>query len=77
MTNTVAVGSFYPKRGYPDYVEDVDKPLSYRQRKTLEELIFSRVSNPDEIQRRLSQIEGYNFDDGQEMIKDLLFAPLG
>jgi len=62
---------------YPSdyYMGDIDKPISHQQRKTLEDLIQSRIYNPDEVDRRLSEIESYNFTDAQEMIEDLLFAP--
>ena len=63
---------FNHKRNYRD-VYDIDRPMTRHQRRTLEELIYSRISNPDEANRQLNQLESYNFVDAQEMIEDLLF----
>ena len=62
---------------YPSdyYIGDIERPISHQQRKTLEELIYSRISNPDEIERRLTEIECYNFADASEAIADFLLAP--
>ena len=62
---------------YPSdyYLGDIDRPITYQQRKTLENLIHSRVYNPDEITRRINEVENYNYSDAQEMITDLLLAP--
>ncbi len=72
----VAVGSFSFKknRRYMPEHEAEDRPMSNQQRKTLIDLIYSRISNQDEIESRLSQLEDYNFLDAQEVINDFLFA---
>lgn len=74
MTTKTALANFNFKRGYQSY-DDVDRPISHHQRKTLEELIYSRVSNPEEIDRRLAELEGYNFSDASEALDDYLYAP--
>ena len=78
MITKVAVGSnFNFKRNHqcvPDYESEPDRPITKAQRQTLVELIYSRISNPEEIERRLSQIEDYNYLDISEAIGDLLFS---
>ena len=77
MTTKVAVGSFSFKKNrryMPEY-EAEDRPMTNYQKKTLIDLIYSRVSNQDEIESHLSQLENYNFLDAQEVIQDFLFAP--
>lgn len=61
---------------YPSdyYLGDIDRPITHQQRKTLESLICSRIYNPDEINRRINELENYNYSDAQEMITDLLLA---
>lgn len=75
MTTKTAVANFNFKRGYSDYLDDADRPMTRRQRRTIEEFIFSRVSNPEEVERRLAEIESYNYTDALEVIEDFLFAP--
>lgn len=75
--NKVAVGSFNFRENH-QYLSDYDtedRPMTSQQRKTLIDLIYSRISNQDEIESRLSQLEDYNFLDAQEVIQDFLFAP--
>ncbi|MCX6715624.1 MAG: hypothetical protein NT077_01245 [Candidatus Taylorbacteria bacterium] len=68
-----------PRRNniYPSdyYLGDLNKPITHQQRKTLENLIYSRVYNPEEVDRRINEIESYDYNDAQEMITDLLLAP--
>ena len=73
----VAVGSFSFKknRRYMPKYEAEDRAMTSQQRKTLIDLIYSRISNQDEIESRLSQLEDYNFLDAQEVINDFLFSP--
>jgi len=73
----VAVGSFSFKknRRYMPKYEAEDTAMTSQQRKTIIDLIYSRISNQDEIESRLSQLEDYNFLDAQEVIQDFLFAP--
>ena len=74
ITKTMVGGDFNFRRVYPEYiVDDVEKPISKEQRRTLIELIYSRVSNPEEVERRLAEIESYNFADGEEAIGNFLF----
>ena len=61
---------------YNDYPYDLDRPMTRHQRRTLEELIYSRISNPEEQDRRLNEIESYDFSDAQEMIDSLVFAKI-
>ncbi len=75
MNETITSNRFNHKRDYQD-IYDEDKPMTRHQRRTLEELIYSRISNPDEAERRLNELESYNFVDAQEMIEDLLFATM-
>lgn len=83
MTTKIAIATgenFDFKRICPKYFEseeyDVDRQITPQQRRTLENLIFSKISEPAEIERRLSQIESYNYYDCAEAISELLFAPV-
>ena len=83
MTTKIAIATgenFDFKRICPRYFEseedDVDKQITKEQRGTLENLIISKISDPGERDRRLSQIESYNYYDCSEAIGELLFAPL-
>ncbi len=62
-------------RPYPDYSGCMERPMTNQQKKTLEKLIYSRISNPDEVSRRLIEIEDFNFNDASEAITDFLLAP--
>ncbi|MCR4334748.1 MAG: hypothetical protein NUV47_03430 [Patescibacteria group bacterium] len=81
-TNTIAVSGFDgPKKGsyvLPEdyYLCEEERPISENQRKTIIGLIYARIDNPDEIERRCAEIESYNYIDANEAINDLLFAPL-
>ena len=61
---------------YNNYPYDFDQPMTRHQRRTLEELIYSRINNPEEQDRRLNELESYDFRDAQEMIDSLVFAKL-
>ena len=82
MTTKTAIATsddFDFKRAYPEYFEseevDVDRQITKEQRRTLENLIFSKISDLGERERRLTQIESYNYYDCAEAIGELLFAP--
>ena len=79
MTTKVALGNLNFRRHdrhFPERELNLeDKEMSQKQRRTLVELIYSRISNPEEVEGRLSQLESYNFLDAQEAIDDFLFAP--
>ena len=62
-------------RIYPDYFVAEERPITKNQKETLIQLVYSRISNPEEIERRLTEIESYSFEDACEAIKDYMFAP--
>lgn len=75
MNRTITAKSFHNKRNYRNEY-DYDQPMTRHQRRTLEELIYSRINNPEEQDRRLNELESYDFRDAQEMIDCLVFAKL-
>ena len=75
MNKTITSNRFNYKRDYQD-VYNGDKPMTRHQRRTLEELIYSRISNSEEQDRRINELESYDFRDAQEMIDSLVFAKL-
>ncbi len=77
MITKTAIGSLDSRKSSGYFLEyDPGRQMTREQKKTLIGLIYSRVSNPDEIERRLSQIEDYSFLDATEAINDLLFCSL-
>lgn len=75
MNKTITAGDYNFRNGYQDY-ENMDRPMSYHQRKTLEDLIFNRIDNPKEIQRRLSEMESYNYIDAEDMLQNMKYASM-
>ena len=76
MITKTAVGNFgFKSNYYPEYIDETDRQMTSQQRKTLIELIYARIFNPDEIDRRITEIESYNYMDAREAIEDFLFAP--
>lgn len=73
--NRTITGGDYNYRGYLGY-GDTDRSMSHFQRRTLENLIMDRIDNPQEIQRRLSEMESYNYIDAEEMIENLKYAAM-
>ena len=75
MNKTMTADGFNHKRNYRD-VYDLDRQMTRHQRRTLEELIYSRISSPEEQERYLAELENYDFRDAQEMIDSLVFAKI-
>ncbi len=74
MNRTITADD-YNYRGYLGY-DDIDRPMSRSQRRALENLITDRIDNPQEIQRRLSEMESYNYIDAEEMLENLKYAAM-
>ena len=74
MSTKTAAANFNWRRGYPSYEDDVDRPMTHFQRRTLTHLIYGYISHPDEVERRLSEIEDYNFQDAADAIEQYQYA---
>ena len=76
ITKTALASNFNFKRSYPEYYEDdEDRPMSIQQKRTLTELIYSRVANQEEVERRLQEMESYNYNDCRDAIEDYICSP--
>ena len=75
MITKTAISSFGFGRVSPYYPEDFDRPMSDSQRRKLQDIIFSNISNPREVERRLAEIESYDYSDAEEVLADMALAP--
>ncbi len=75
MITKTAVSGFGLSRVSPYYSEDTDRPMSDFQRRKLQDILISNVSNPRELDRRLSEIESYDYSDAEEVLEDMALAP--
>jgi len=72
-TKTVAA-NFNWRKGYQSYEDDVDRPMTNFQRRTLTDLIYGCISHPDEVERRLAEVDGYNYFDAADAIEQYKYA---
>lgn len=75
MITKTAVRGFDFNRCSPYYPDDADRPITPFQKRKLQDFIFSNVSNPREIDRRLKEIETYDYTDAEEVLEDMALAP--
>ena len=57
----------------PDYYENAPRPMTSQQKRTLTDLLCSFISDNNELERKLAEIEDYDFKDACEAIMDLRF----
>ena len=75
MNNTITAGDYNFRKGYQSY-ENLDRPMTYHQRKALENLIYNRIDNIKEVQRRLSEIESFNYVDAEDMLQHMKYSAM-
>jgi hypothetical protein len=73
MTTRTISADYNFRRGYQAY-DDVDRPMTRFQRRTLTDLIYGCISHPDEVERRVAQIEDYDYFDAAEAIEQYQYA---
>jgi SpoVK/Ycf46/Vps4 family AAA+-type ATPase len=78
MSKTINRDFDNPRRNfiYPlDYAIDVNRPMTKEQKKILVELLYSRFTDPDDLEEKLAAIDDtYSYADAAEIIRD--FASL-
>lgn len=74
MTTKTAAANFNWRRNYPSYEDDVDRPMTHFQRRSLTDLIYSCISHPDEVERRVAMIDDYNYFEAADAIEQYQYA---
>ena len=74
MLNTKTKLKDYFSNNYP-YFPNFDIPcnekMTQRQRQTLTELIYSKISDSLAVEERLQELESFSYDDARQSIKEL------
>lgn len=74
MLNTKTKLEDYFSNNYP-YFPNFNIPsaekMTQRQRQTLTELIYSKISDSLAVENRLAEMESFNFEDAKESIREL------
>lgn len=53
---------------YPEYMDNEGRPMTKHQRTALINRAYSGISDPEELDRRLAEIDSYDFNDASEAL---------
>ena len=56
---------------FPNYDTPSCEKMTQRQRQTLTELIYSKISDAIAVEERLQELESFNYNDARQSIKEL------
>ena len=63
--------SFNWNKDYPYSTEvETDREMTNQQRNKLLNYFYTRISNPEEVEERLQEIESFNYADAESVIRE-------
>ena len=72
MITKVRSAEFNWNRNYPYFPSATDskRKMTPQQRKVLTEFFYTKITDPESVEERLQEMEGFNYDDAQTAIEE-------